>query len=145
MAALLLWSVLGSHARAAPIGFSEAGALPGLGSGRIWSVAVEPSMPTTIIAGTDTGVYVSLDTGSTWTQTLSGMRVWTVGFDARHTGEALAGTDGKGVYASEDAGSTWAPASTGLPNLDVRSLAFGLDGIAAGTTAGVALSPNGTV
>ena len=37
------------------------------------------------------------------------------------------------------------PATTGLPNLDVRSLAFGLDGIAAGTDAGVALSPNGSL
>ena len=49
------------------------------------------------------------------------------------------------MYASADAGTTWADASSGLGNLDVRSLAFGLDGIAAGTNAGVALSPNGHV
>ena len=51
----------------------------------------------------------------------------------------------KGCIASGDAGSTWADASSGLGNLDVRSLAFGLDGIAAGTNAGVALSPDGHV
>lgn len=129
----------------AAVGFSETGALPGLGSGRIWSVAVEPSAPTTIIAGTDSGIYVSLDTGSTWDQTLAGVRVWAVGFDSRHPGVAFAGTDGKGVYASVDSGSNWTASSTGLPNLDVRSLAFGLDGIAAGTNAGVALSPSGTL
>lgn len=124
-------------------GFAEAGALPGLGSGRIWSVAIEPSQPSTIMAGTDSGVFVSHDGGSSWNLTLPGVRVWSVGFDARSSGNAFAGTDGKGVYASLDAGSTWTPASSGLGNLDVRSLAFGLDGIAAGTSAGVALSPNG--
>ncbi len=91
------------------------------------------------------GIYVSRDTGATWTQTLAGFRVWTVGFDARNSSEAFAGTDGKGVYASADSGTTWADASSGLGNLDVRALAFGFDGIAAGTNAGVALSPNGHV
>jgi hypothetical protein len=143
LAIALGWGTLSSRAAAAQGGFSEAGALPGLGSGRIWSVAIEPSQPATILAGTDVGVFVSRDGGSTWNLTLPGMRVWTVGFDARTSGNAFAGTDGKGVYASLDAGSTWTPASSGLQNLDVRSLAFGLDGIAAGTNAGVALSPNG--
>lgn len=106
---------------------------------------MEPSLPSTIVAGTDSGVYVSRDTGATWTQTFTGARVWTVGFDARHGANAFAGTDGKGVYASTDAGSTWTAASTGLTDLDVRSMAFGLDGIAAGTNSGVSLSPNGLV
>ena len=119
--------------------------MPGLGSGRIWSLAIEPSRPSTILAGTDLGIYVSRDTGATWTQTLAGFRVWTIGFDARNPSEAFAGTDGKGVYASADSGTTWADASSGLGNLDVRALAFGFDGIAAGTNAGVALSPNGHI
>jgi hypothetical protein len=143
LAVLLGWSALATHAVAAQVGFAQAGAFPGLGSGRIWSVAIEPSVPSTIIAGTDVGIFVSNDSGATWTVALPGVRVWTVGFDGRHTGDAFAGTDGKGVYASVDAGSTWISASTGLTNLDVRALAFGLDGIAAGTNAGVALSPNG--
>jgi len=144
LSALLGWGALVADAAAAPA-FSRAGPLPGLGSGRIWSVAVEPSVPTTILAGTDNGVYASHDGGTTWIQTMPGTRVWTVGFDIRHPGDALAGTDGKGVFASLDAGNTWTDASIGLPNLDVRALAFGLDGIAAGTNAGVALSPNGSV
>ncbi len=143
LALLLGWGALGSHEAVAQGGFSLGGPLPGLGSGKIWSVAVEPSQPNRIIAGTDLGVYLSADSGATWTQVLGGMRVWTVGFDIRNSNSALAGTDGHGVYASGDAGGTWTAASTGLPNLDVRALAFGLDGIAAGTNAGVALSPNG--
>jgi hypothetical protein len=137
------WTTLSGQVSAATTGFTQAGSLPDLGSGRIWSLAVEPSVPSTIIAGTDSGVYVSRDTGATWTQTFTGTRVWTVGFDARTPANAFAGTDGKGVYASTDAGSTWTAASTGLSDLVVRSMAFGLDGIAAGTDSGVALSPNG--
>lgn len=136
---------MSSHASAGQVGFYETGPLSGLGSGKIWSLAVEPSVPSTIIAGTDEGVFVSRDTGATWTPTLTGIRVWTVGFDIRNPTHAFAGTDGKGVYESLDAGTTWTDASGGLSNLDVRAFAFGLDGIAAGTNAGVALSPNGSV
>jgi hypothetical protein len=136
---------LSARVSAAQTGFSVAGELADLGTGRIWSVAVEPSMPSAILAGTDVGVFVSHDTGATWTHSLAGVRVWTVGFDPRKPLDAFAGTDGKGVLASVDSGATWADASSGLADLDVRSLAFGLDGVAAGTNAGVALSPNGHV
>jgi hypothetical protein len=139
------WATLSAHVSAAQVGFSPTGPIVGLGSARIWSLAIEPSRPSTILAGTDLGIYVSRDTGATWTQTLAGFRVWTVGFDARNPSQAFAGTDGKGVYASADSGTTWADASNGLGNLDVRALAFGFDGIAAGTNAGVALSPNGHI
>jgi hypothetical protein len=142
---LIGWGAFSPATSAAAAGFSVQGQLPGLGSGRIWSVAIEPSVPSTILAGTDNGVYVSRDTGATWTQTFSGVRVWTVGFDTHKPPDAFAGTDGKGVYASADAGATWTDASSGLGNLDVRAFAFGLDGIAAGTNAGVALSPNGRI
>ena len=139
------WGALSAQVSAAPAGFAKTGQLTGLGSGKIWSVAVEPSLPSTILAATDVGVFVSHDTGATWIRTLAGMRVWTVGFDARNPSNVFAGTDGAGVYASADSGATWVPASSGLGNLDVRAFAFGLDGIAAGTDAGVALSPNGRV
>jgi hypothetical protein len=139
------FGILSGPVSAAQVGFSETGALPGLGTGKIWSLAIEPSAPNTIIAGTDNGIYVSHDTGATWAPALTGIRVWTVGFSAKTPSEAFAGTDGKGVYESSDGGLTWQDASSGLGNLDVRALAFGIDGIAAGTNAGVALSPNGLV
>ncbi|MBV8194516.1 MAG: hypothetical protein JOY80_03215 [Candidatus Dormibacteraeota bacterium] len=117
--------------------------LPALGSAHIWSIAVSPTTPSTILVGTDSGVYTSRDSGASFTLTARGGRVWVVGFDARTGAEAFAGTDGHGVIASADAGSTWGPSSTGLNNLDVRSLAFGLDGIAAGTDSGVYESSDG--
>src|SRR5205807_703704 len=43
------------------------------------------------------------------------------------------------------AGATWAASSAGLANANVRAMAFGLDGIAAGTDSGVAVSPDGHI
>jgi hypothetical protein len=141
-AALVASAWVGSlSARAA---YVQGGTLPGLGTGRIWSLAASPSTAGLVVAGTDKGVFVSTDAGATWTATpLSGIRVWAVGFDARDATRLFAGTDGHGVEISTNAGATWTAASTGLPDRTVRSFAFGLDGIAAGTNNGVALSPDG--
>jgi len=125
--------------------WSPGSALPGLGPGRVWSVATSPKTAGLVLAGTDDGVFVSVNSGATWTaSTLKAGRVWTVGFDSRDPTRLFAGTDGKGVYLSTDGGATWTDVSAGLQNLTVRTLAFGLDGIAAGTNRGVALSPDGT-
>jgi hypothetical protein len=126
--------------------WAQGGALTGLGSGRIWSLAASPGTAGLVVAGTDSGVWVSTDSGANWTATsLKGVRVWAVGFDARNAKRLFAGTDGAGAELSVDGGATWTQVSTGLPDLIVRSFAFGLDGIAAGTNKGVALSPDGTV
>jgi hypothetical protein len=124
--------------------FTGGAKLPGLGNGHIWSVAVQPGDPNQLLAGTDQGVYRSADAGATWTQTsLQGTRVWAVGFDARDPHASFAGLDTKGVSRSDDGGKTWADVSDGLTNLDVRSLAFGLEGVAAGTRSGVSVSGDG--
>jgi hypothetical protein len=119
--------------------------LPGLGSGRIWSVAASPKTAGVVVAGTDRGVYVTVDAGAHWASTsLNSVRVWTVGFDARNPSRLFAGTDGGGVYLSTDGAATWTNVSTGLADRTVRGLAFGLDGIVAATRHGVALSADGT-
>ena len=124
--------------------FKALGSLPSLGGGRIWSVAVSPSTPSTILVGSDAGVYTSRDSGATWHQAVPGVRAWVVGFDARNANAALAGTATRGVMYSPDAGATWIDASNGLPaGADIRAMAFGLDGLAAGTDNGVFLSPDG--
>lgn len=121
-----------------------ASSLPGLGMGRVWDVAIDPADPNVALAATDAGVYRSADAGGTWAPTtLSGYRVWTVGFDQRVPHPAFAGLSGRGISRSDDAGRTWADDSAGLTALDVRRLAFGLDGIAAGTSNGVALTVDG--
>ncbi len=125
--------------------WAAGGALPGLNSGRIWSVAVSPGNPNLVVAGTDNGVYLSGDGATTWKSvTLSGTRVWVVGFDVRDPKHVLAGTAGQGMRTSSDGGATWSDDSSGLPNRNVRSLAFSLSQIAAGTDNGVAVSTDGT-
>lgn len=130
-------------ARPVLAGWTRLGDLPGLGSGRIWQIAFT-AWPTTAAAATDNGVYITEDGGQHWRQAgLRGERVWTVGFDARGQHPMFAGTDGSGVMRSDDGGRTWVPASTGLVDRHVRSLAFGLGGLVAGTNDGVAVSVDG--
>jgi len=125
-------------------GFTAGGPLPRLGSGRIWQVAAEPGAPATLLAATDHGVYLSHDAGVSWASTaFPAQRVWAVGFDVRNPSIAMAGTDGVGALISSDAGQTWEISSAGLLNKDVRSLAFGLQAVVAGTSAGVFISPDG--
>jgi hypothetical protein len=138
---LLVVLELGVPARAA---YTPSGQFPGLGSGRLWSLAVNPGNGSVVIAGTDNGVYRSGDGGATWSPTsLRGVRAWVVGFDARDQHTAFAGLDGRGVARSSD-GSTWTDSSSGLTDMTVRSLAFGLEGIAAGTRSGVDVSADGS-
>jgi hypothetical protein len=61
-----------------------------------------------VAAGTDSGVYVTTDSGTSWSLTsLKGVRVWAVGFDARNAKRLFAGTDGAGAELSSDGGVTW--------------------------------------
>ena len=124
--------------------WAPTGPLPGLSSGRVWSLAIDPADPKVVLAATDKGVYRSADAGATWAQSsLAAGTVWTVGFDLRPPYSAFAGLDGKGVARSDDKGLTWQVSTAGLPAPTVRSLAFGLSAIAAGTPDGVAVSADG--
>ncbi len=143
IASLVVASTGAIDARAA---WAKGAALPGLKSGRIWSLASSPKTAGLVVAGTDHGVYVSSDSGAHWAAggLPATLRVWVVGFDVRDPSRLFAGTDGSGVFLSTDSGTTWTAESSGLSDRTVRSLAFGSDGVAAGTNHGVALSPDGT-
>jgi hypothetical protein len=102
-----------------------------------------------IFAGTSMdGVYLSMDTGTTFNQVnngLSGNAKWVHCL-------ALSGTDifvgtKNGVYLSTNNGGNWVPVSTGLPsNSTVRALAINGNNIFAGVSAmginGIYLSTN---
>ncbi|HUV31736.1 MAG TPA: hypothetical protein VMY05_11700 [Acidobacteriota bacterium] len=96
--------------------------------GRIASIAVHPSDPNTIYAGSAAGgVYKSTDLGGNWTAIFDDVGTFSIGAVAIHpsdpdviyvgTGEPTAAIDdyeGTGVYKSLDGGATWN--LVGLPN-----------------------------
>ena len=78
--------------------------------GYVWSLAVDASG--TIYAGTEQGLFKTVNGGTTWTLTsLAGKDVRAVKIDAQ--GNLFAGTWGFGVLKSTDNGSTWTTLNTG--------------------------------
>jgi hypothetical protein len=125
--------------------WARAGSLPGLGSGRIWQVAFNPSNSLQAAAATDAGVYVSADGGRTWAASGLHGAVLSVAYDPYLSPEALfAGLQGSGgIRVSQDGGITWSDDSTGLPSRYVRCIVASPAGLAAGTNDGVAFSSTG--
>jgi hypothetical protein len=95
---------------------------------------------TILLAGTDGGVYLSADDGSSWTAASTGLTDTTVTALAVSGTNLFAGTwNGGGVFLSTNGGSSWS--YSGLTN---RVVDFGLSGTSlfAGTYGGVFISTN---
>jgi len=78
------------------------------------SIAINPQTPTVLFAGTEGGIYTSVNSGNTWT--LSGaanQSVQAIAFAPSAANTAYASANG-GVFKTTDGGTTWASASTGL-------------------------------
>ncbi len=76
------------------------------------SVALDPSYPDTLYAGTDIGVYVTTDGGGTWQRLGADMpkvATWQLDFDPSHRLLAT-GTHGRGAYTLTDSARQQAPA-----------------------------------
>jgi uncharacterized protein (TIGR03437 family) len=89
------------------------------------SLAIDPSDPSTVYAGTWSGLFRSTDRGETWAPKLTGIptqAVFTLAADPISSGTVYAGTlrqdpagpDGH-VYKSKDRGESWVEADNGLP------------------------------
>jgi len=99
----------------------------------IQAMAINPSTPTTLYAGTDGhGVYKSTNGGSTWNFVNTGLTnlvVRALALDPTTPTTLYAGTE-SGVFKSTNGGSTWSPVNTGLTtiftglDLVVRALAL---------------------
>ncbi|GAA1444822.1 WD40/YVTN/BNR-like repeat-containing protein [Leifsonia poae] len=70
------------------------------------SLVVDPSTPTRLFAGTTGGLYISTDSGVTWTQSRF-QRTWSISVSPTG-GELLAGC-ADGAFSSTDSGATWNP------------------------------------
>jgi hypothetical protein len=92
-----------------------------------------------LFAGTGRGVFLSTDSGTSWTAASTDMT--NVSCLAVSGVNLFAGTSG-GVFVSTNNGTSWAAASTGLTNTDVRALAVFDTNLFAGTSDGVFRSTN---
>jgi ligand-binding sensor domain-containing protein len=70
-----------------------------------------------LFAGTDTGgVFLSTDSGTSWTSVNSGLPAKTIVLSLAVSGiDLYAGTDTGGVFLSTDSGTSWTPVNAGLP------------------------------
>ena len=91
----------------------------------IYAVAADPFHPEHIAAaGYETGLYISVDAGQTWTlaEGMAGQSMHALLFDVNQQGRLWAGTFGAGVYYSDDLGKTWQYA--GLDGIVVWDMTF---------------------
>lgn len=106
------------------------------------TLAIDPTAPATLYAGTDGGVFRSTDTGGSWNAINTGLtnsNVTALVIDPTTPTTLYAGTNGGGVYDSTNSGATWTPINTGLPSLGISALALdptGATTLYAGLTAG---------
>ncbi len=75
--------------------------------GDIGRVALNPSDPDNLIVGSSSGVYVTLDGGTTWTQTFAGSNVQDLNPDPTDFSTLYGGVQGLGVIRSNDGGMNW--------------------------------------
>ena len=94
--------------------------IPTIGD-QIYSLAVSPTAPQILYAGSNKGVYKSVTGGSSWSA--SGLQQWLVlalAISPSNPQLIYAGTWGSGLYISTDGGVSWNPA--GDPNFLVITL-----------------------
>lgn len=118
---------------------------PGTADRPVWSIAVSPAHPTTLLEATQGhGVLRSTDGGETWTAVIPSVDdAWVVSFDPQQPLTAYAGTVNAGFYKSVDEGKTWTAQDTGLTSMDVRAVSAGSGLIVIGTAQGVFYSNDG--
>ena len=83
---------------------------------KLESLAIDPSNPSTLYAGTRRGVFKSVDFGATWPTKkckLKELNIKSIAFDAHNGNIIYAGTM-VGVFKSTDGGNNWTYISNGL-------------------------------
>ncbi|MET0622577.1 MAG: SBBP repeat-containing protein, partial [Pyrinomonadaceae bacterium] len=98
------------------------------------SLAINPTTPTTLFAGTVFGIYRTLDGGQTWTEMRGGIspsvtpNVNEMVVVPSNPQVVFAATSNRGLLKSTDGGTNWAPANNGITTfgsqLSTRALVF---------------------
>jgi photosystem II stability/assembly factor-like uncharacterized protein len=85
----------------------------GLTNTQVYALAIDPTNPNIIYAGTNGGVFKSTNWGGNWSAINSGLtdtHVWALAIDPSNTSTLYAGT-GEGVFKSADGGGYWSTSS----------------------------------
>ena len=96
----------------------------GLAGRIVFALAVSPSSSSTVYAGTDAGLYKSIDGGLSWSPVTNGLTAsafYALYFDPANPSTVYAGTD-NGVLKSADGGTSWSPMNVGLTNPIVNAI-----------------------
>jgi uncharacterized protein (TIGR03437 family) len=152
-----LWTLTGVLALGLTIqnGYAQGDAF--LGRVSVRSLAIDPSTPATLYAGTvNAGVFKSTNGGTSWTAVNTGLgNAWVtaLAIDPSTPATLYAGIQGSGVYKSTNGGTSWTASNTGgLTGAYVMALAidpstpatlYAGSGVGAGAWKGIYKSTNG--
>lgn len=94
-------------------------------SAQVRAIAVHPEDQAVIFAGTQRGVYRSVDRGDNWERMnmTEGRVVWSIKFHPTNAKIMFLGTEGAELYKSEDGGENWNYMST-VASPDAVQMAF---------------------
>jgi photosystem II stability/assembly factor-like uncharacterized protein len=97
----------------------------GLTQLKILSLAVAPDNNALLFAGTDNGLFRSIDSASSWTLTngTAGLRVAAVVVHPKKTTQLYLAAPNGGVFQSIDGGASWSPDNAGLGDSYVNAVA----------------------
>jgi hypothetical protein len=99
-----------------------------VGVGIVGALAIDPANTATIYAGTQSGMYKSVDSGANWIAINTGFTpdptptINAVAIDPKNPSIVYVGTGGFGVWKSIDGGASWVAASTGITSSLVNDL-----------------------
>jgi len=102
------------------------GALP---TTNVLALAIDPTTPSTLFAGTDAGVFKSTDSAQSWTAANDGLvgtsqvRVNALAIDSGSPATLYAATS-VGLFKTIDGASNWTSISAGLAGLTLRAIAI---------------------
>lgn len=98
----------------------------GLSETNVFAIAVAPTVPTAVYAGTFSGVFKSTDGGASWTPVNNGLTITFVSalvVDPTTPSTVYAATFGGGVFKTTNGGTTWTAKNSGLSlDLDIGAL-----------------------
>jgi photosystem II stability/assembly factor-like uncharacterized protein len=100
---------------------------------QVRTIAIDPTNPATIYAGSSLGLYKTTNGGASWINAGGGngistsQSIWSVVYDPLTPSTIYLGTNAGGVFKSTDSGANWTAVNTGLAvgnPRNVRSLAI---------------------